>query len=238
MSKILAITVYAGSEKLVEMTERMLRRLPICDPSWHVGKDHLHVVAVGNGAVRMVGDGRVDSHLELVENVGFGNAVNLAIRDFMNKDVTDVLVLNNDLEFPYPEWLAECCKERDGKRIISPLTDRTATAAAKASGPRNQDPVLASQVSAFCWLVPRSVIELLRKKFGFPLFDPDFFAYGEDDYTSAILRKHVDPRPFKVVPRAWVRHLKHQTGKEFGLGGGMKRNLKLLHKKMKAHGLR
>jgi len=239
VNKILVVTVYAGSKKLVEMTERMLLRLPLCDPRWHGLKSQaLQVVAVNNGAERKVGEGLADKHVNLTENVGFGKAINRAIELFFDKDTTDVLVLNNDLEFTHPDWLAECMKVRDGKRIISPFTDNTATSVARSDGPLNGASRRCRQVSAFSWLVPRSAIEMLRKRFGFQLFDPDFFAYGEDDLTAAILRKHVDPRPFIVVPRAWVRHLKHQTGKELGHHGGMKRNLELLASKMRTHGLR
>jgi hypothetical protein len=244
---ILALTVVAGSKKLVKMTNEMLRQLSNC---MVFDVDPMRVVVFHNGC-----DGDVDK--DLVDfrywsdkgNIGFGQAVNLLIeRELFDApkaggqgdDVkfTHVLVLNNDLEFPDKEWLRELLSEREGNLVLSPCTDNTATREAISNGRRNVDPIRVSQCSAFCWLVPVPVIHALRRKMGFNLFDPDFFAYGEDDYTGAVLRRYLDKRPFKVVPRSWVRHLKAKTGAEMKLHGGMKENLEMLRRKMRARGLK
>lgn len=235
---ILVVTVYAGSEELVKMTERMLHQL---NRQRTTIEDDLHVTAVCNGAVRPIEPHIADFNSFLPQNVGFGNAVNTAIGvEFaMNKKgLTDVLVMNNDLDLEDDRWLSQLLSARTGKHVISPMTDRTATKAALSTGPLDKDPFRTAQVSAFCWLVPRAIIKMFRGRYRYPLFDPDFFAYGEDDLAGAIMRKHVSPKPFIVVPRSWVRHLKGKTGAEMKLKGGMPENLKLLAKKQRMLGVR
>lgn len=239
---ILVITVYAGSAKLVAMTERMLEELEDSIVRFE-NQDYdetVDVIAVNNGAVRAVDkEALYFDHITHEKNIGFGKAVNHAIKTKLRVEHTDVLVLNNDLEFPDPNWLTRLLTERESFYVCSPTTDLTATKEAQAKGPVSDKPAKrVAQVSAFCWLVPRRVINALRTRFGFQLFDPEFFAYGEDDYTGAVLRKIYGGTPFKVVRRSWVRHLKGQTGAEMHLSGGMKRNLDLLKRKMRANKLR
>lgn len=241
--KILAITPYTGSEKLVKMTEAMLASFHDVVAYGLYGFDEkieVEVVAVNNAASRPQKH-PVTSHWHMEENVGFGNAINKAIeRDIIEPpklkavniltgkvtsaaskvDITDVLLLNNDLQFPDTSWLRELLRERDGKHVLSPCTDVTATKAAVADGARDSDPILHREVSAFCWLVPVVMIHALRKKFGFSLFHPNFTNYGSDDVTAACLRSFVSPTPFKIVPRSWVKHLKAQTANELGVKAG------------------
>jgi hypothetical protein len=61
---------------------------------------------------------------------------------------------------------------------------------------------------------------MIRKKFGFEIFSPDFTNYGSDDITGAVLRKLLGPKPFKIVPRSFVRHRKAQTANELGVKAG------------------
>tara|TARA_R110000803_G_scaffold48198_10_gene100114 strand:- start:8591 stop:9292 length:702 start_codon:yes stop_codon:yes gene_type:complete len=229
--RICAITVYAGSEPLVEMTESMLKQFREC----HGFKGKL--MAFNNGAARSIDQKLVDWQGESPTNLGFGKAVNWLIEMALFVDPTEqfshVLVLNNDLEFPERSWLVELLKEAKGTLVLSPCTDRTATKEALAKRGFDKPPIRCGQVSAFCWLVPVDVIKSIRAQYGYNLFDPDFFAYGEDDYAGAVLRKKFNRQPFKVVPRSWVRHLKGKTGKEMGMGGGMPKNLALLAKKVK-----
>lgn len=239
---ILAITVYAGKTDLVRMTERMVNQLHDC--VLPVG-EHANLVAVNNGAERQIDTLPVDmpgwdpiKHITNSENLGFGNAVNNAIASSLKDSHTDVLVLNNDLEFPNPTWLKKLVDERESFYICSPTTDQTANKDSKAQGPRDKPVHRSSQVSAFCWLVPRKVLRMLHGRFGFHLFDPEFFAYGEDDYTGEIMRKVYGGKPFKVVPRSWVRHLKAKTAAQMGMRGGMKDNLALLKRKTKELKLR
>lgn len=231
---ILAVVAYTGSEKLVRMTEEMLESLlPLLN-----GEEPVRVVAVNNAAVRPIKHGLVLWHPTMEKNEGFGPAINFAIQTeifdapkLVNMDTgekiereptefTDVLVLNNDLQFPDRNWLQELLKARDGQHVLSPCTDITATKAAVTAGAEDRDPVPHHEVSAFCWLVPVTLVRALRKKFGFNLFHPDFPNYGSDDVTSACLRSIVGKQPFKIVPRSWVRHLKARTANELGLKGG------------------
>lgn len=232
MTNVVAVTVYAGSEELVAMTERMLNQL--LDTTGGVP-----IVAVANFPERCV-DRRICTHHILHEqNLGFGVAVNAALRLMLDRepDCTHALILNNDLEFPDPKWFEALVAEAERSAICAPCTDRTATGAAIAKGAVDKPPTFHPQVSAYAWLVPIAVINNIYRAFGFELFDPDFFAYGEDDYTGAIMRKMYGRKPFKVVHRSWVKHLKGRTGAEFGLGGGMPANLKKLKQKMRANRL-
>jgi hypothetical protein len=223
---ILAITVYAGSEKLVRMTETMLANFVHCA----LGLDaKTNVVAINNASARPVKTQSILTwHGHFDKNEGFGVGVNLAIKrelfdmrkHGMRTDYTHVLVLNNDLEFPDTQWLSHLLAAREGNLVLSPCTDVTATKAAIASAARDDDAFRHDQVSAFCWLVPVTTIEMIRKKFGFELFSPDFTNYGSDDITGAVLRKLLGPKPFKIVPRSFVRHRKAQTANELGVKAG------------------
>ena len=236
--KILTITVYAGSQKLVDMTDRMLEQL-----HWSLalgmGSYALEVVAVRNGAVAEIRH-PVTHSMAIPENIGFGKAVNAAINEYLDNTHSGVLILNNDLEFPDANWLRALTDEIEpgARYVLSPTTDHTATPEAVALAPKDKDPIRVRQVSAFAWYVPTEMIEAIKPRFGFELFDPEFFAYGEDDYTAAILRKIYGGTPFKVVPRSWVKHLKNQTGAEFHLHGGMKKNVDLLKAKLRANKLK
>src|SRR5690606_24431703 len=148
--------------------------------------------------------------LAFTKNLGFGRAVNTAITFALeeNPAIAPFLIANNDPEFPVPGWSAERLKEIEDPYVLTPTTGVPAVPATRADGIANYAPTYIRQASAFCWLVPKSVIERIRARYGFPLFDSEFFAYGEDDLTAAILRKQYGPKPFKVVHRSWVKHLK------------------------------
>jgi hypothetical protein len=217
---ILVVTPYTGSEKLVRMTEGMLS----CFAEHAIDLDTHEwiMVAANNAASRPISRGLADHNIHHDINLGFGSAVEHAIRTEMTDDVTHVLVLNNDLVFNDKNWLRELMAEKDDRFVVSPVTDVTATKEAVSKSARDGSSFRSAQVSAFCWLVPRSAIAKLKKHFGFHLFHPDFSNYGSDDVTGACLRRVVDPKPFKVVPRSWVKHLKAQTANELGVKAGTK----------------
>lgn len=228
---VLVVTPYAGSKKLVEMTNRMLHEFAICAAG--LMKHKFFVVAVNNAAEGDIHKGLADRHLWMrddngqLANEGFGRAINTAIRseifDMKDASYTHVLCLNNDLEFSdHKDWLEHLLRVAPLNRVSSPCTDITAATAAKASGPVDDKPRAASQVSAFCWLVPVEIIKLIRRRFGWELFHPEFSNYGSDDVTGAVLRRLVAPQPFLVVPRSWVKHLKAQTANELGVKAGTK----------------
>lgn len=235
---ILIVVAYAGKKDLTAMTERMLTQLRPC---MNVCDQTFEVALVANNPDQLVAnkviDGLAMQHI-LTTNRGFGKAVNYAIDMHINRPWTDVLVLNNDMEFPHIEWLKHLIDERESRYVISPCTDRTAASWAVARGPRNQPSFRHSYVSGYCWLVPRKAIDAIKARWGFELFDPEFFAYGEDDFTGAILRKLYGKTPFKIVPRSWIKHLKGKTGLQMGLKGGMKKNLDLLKAKLRGNKLK
>jgi len=200
---VCAVTCYTGDESLVQMTERLIDRLPCT------------VVAVGQGSVRQVMS--ECWRVKLDENMGFAAGINAGIQhlwETLGADLPDnLLIINNDIEPKDDVWLDVLLAEADGKHVVSPLTDRTWGTAAKAPGPKAGGCRYAENISAFCWLVPKSITMMLKKEFGFWMFDEDFgLGYGEDNYTAAILRRK-DPKPFKVVLSSWVKHLKAQTAK-------------------------
>lgn len=232
---ILAVTAYTGSERLVKMTENMLSVfLP------RALQFDIRVVAINNAASRPIRSGLVQWHGHSDTNEGFGNAINAAIKGEiidppnmkivnhdgtvkpmgLKSDYTHVLVLNNDLQFPDPDWLPHLLLEREGDLVLSPATDITATVQARQDAALDLPPIRCAQVSAFCWLVPVTTIMKLRKKFGVNLFHPDFTNYGSDDIAAAMLRSIISKLPFKIVPRSFVKHLKAQTAKELGVKQG------------------
>ena len=251
---ILAVTPYTGSEKLVKMTERMLKTFGEITFSTN---EQIRIVAVNNAASRPIKIGLCQWHCHMDSNVGFGNAINFAIlreiieppklkivdnegksKPFVQRmDITHVLVLNNDLEFPDPNWLSVLLAQRDGDLVLSPCTDITATAEARAEGARDLDPIRHAQVSAFCWLVPVSTIMKLRRKFGVSLFHPNWSNYGSDDVTAAMLRSIISKKPFKIVPRSFVRHLKAQTANELGVKAGTPELLRSIANFKRSHRL-
>lgn len=239
MVNILAIVPFAGSESLVSMTEDCIRQLLASTAA--IGF-HLSVLAVNNKAQRnlnideCIGAGKphwVDEidELEMEHNVGFGEAINRGIGYWEQASALKpdfYLLVNNDLQFPDPDWLKELLAATEGRAICSPCTDITATPEATADGRRNAGPIRSAQVSAFCWLVPSIVSRVLTERFGWAMFPPMFTNYGSDDATAAALRYIYGPKPFKVVPRSWVRHLKAQTARQFGIRAGDPEVLKRL----------
>jgi len=238
---ILAITAYTGSRKLVKMTNDMLTRFRFCALEII---DDVTVIGINNNADEPVQRTLLDWHAFNEANEGFGRAINMGIqREIFDppgaparKPYTHVLVLNNDLQFPDPKWLLHLVNEVEGDLVLSPTTDITATKDAVADGPQDAAPIRSSQVSAFCWLVPVTTIKKIRKKFGWNLFHPQFSNYGSDDCTSAVLRSLVSSKPFKVVCRSFVKHLKAQTANELGVRAGdpevlqRLRNFKRVHR--------
>lgn len=222
---IIAVVPFTGSEKLVAMTEDCIKQLLLCDLP---NEATLRIVAVNNKASRSLGTiadhPQVDEY-KTHENLGFGVGVNEGIDLALLGEQYPcdyVLVVNNDLQFPQRNWLTLLLREVDGANVLSPRTDITATPEACHPGPEDKDAQLVEQVSAFCWLVPRRVITAIEPRFGWPLFNPMFTNYGSDDATAAILRKIYGRRPFKIVHRSWVKHLKAQTANELGVKAGTK----------------
>jgi hypothetical protein len=245
--RVLVIIPYAGSEKLTEMTARMLKSLHDCVEYalFHMGQQHeIEVFLYGNAPKVPLSSEQLGVARQFVDpqNVGFGRAINNAIAMHWTSGFTHYLILNNDLEFPYDDWL-ECLfsaiEEVNDFYVLAPATSITSNPECVTEGPvAHKIPRRLRQISAYAWLVPHRVVKAIKPRFGFELFDPEFFCYGEDDYTGAILRKLYGGTPFKIVYQSWVKHLKGKTGEEMGLKSGMRVNIDLLKRKLQANKLK
>lgn len=250
---ILAITPFTGSEQLVSMTEDCIEGLMQCEVPVGV---HVRVLAVNNAAKRPIDVKKLDAlaqqqpsacawepveQLIDTQNNGFGVGVNRGIDLALIAErwpVDHVLVFNNDLQFPQRDWLVKLFEEADPPYVLSPRTDVTATPEARQPHQAELPAQRVGQVSAFCWLVPRRVINAIEPRWGWPLFNPSFTNYGSDDATAAIIRQLYGATPFKVVHRSWVRHLKAQTANELHVKAGTPELLADLKKWMRAHRLK
>lgn len=236
VSPVLAVIPYTGSEKLVQMTAKMIAELrPTLD-------DDASVMAVANAPSRVLTfeEGGIFG-CTLGENRGFGPGINAGLK--ARAWPFDVLVLNNDLSFPQANWFKllreeQVRDERDNlSYIYAPRTNCTATREAIADGPEDKPAQRVRQVSAYCWLVPAKMHNILRQRAGFELFPPEFPNYGSDDAAAAWLRFLFGGTPFKVVHRAFVKHAKGQTAKETGDRPGDPQVLKRLRQYFRQHNL-
>lgn len=206
--KILAVTCYTGDEALCDMTEAMLIGLH------RTAKNHeLSVAVVGQGASRAMSSHLVAFQDSLPENVGFAYGMNRAIEIGVVQWKPDyVLCLNNDLMFPQSDWLGVLIRNARTDKVTSPVTDNTALHAQR--GPNALSPLEVEELSAYCWLIPFSMCEALKKDHGFWLFSEDFApAYGEDNWTAYLLRKQLGGNIFKLIRRSFVKHLRGRTAK-------------------------
>lgn len=205
--KVLAVTCYTGDEKLCTMTDFMLQGL------WESGvvaKIDLQIAAVGQGAERPAECRHPFMH---PENVGFAFGMNLAIENSLRamcESPDYVLCLNNDLEFPEKNWLAELMKCARADRICVPATDRTSLRI--QAGPIASPSIPVQEMGAYCWLIPFAWCKWLKETHGFWLFSEEFApAYGEDNLTAFLLSKKYGANCFRWVRRSWVKHLRAKT---------------------------
>lgn len=234
---VLAVIPYTGSEKLVQMTARMVDELR---PTLGA---HDRVELVNNGSRLLTAQDIAAPFgaLNLPTNRGFGPGINAALHDIRWKG--DVLVLNNDLTFPQPDWFrllrqAQGEDEKDNLTYVyAPRTNCTATPEACKDGPEDKPAQRVREVSAYCWLVPAKVLERLRPRAGFELFPPEFPNYGSDNSAAAWLRFLFGNTPFKVVHRSFVKHAKGQTAAETGDRPGDPAVLKRLRAYIRQHNL-
>jgi hypothetical protein len=238
--KIVAITPFTGSEKLVAMTESCIEELRACALPPGV---EMRIVAVNNAASRGLSKDVLQNVDELtdVKNYGFGVGVNRGIDYALIGErwhVDHFLIFNNDLRFPDKNWLVELLKEVETPYVLSPRTDITATKEACHPGPADLIPTRSPLVSAFCWLVPHRIVQMMDMRWKYPLFCPQFSNYGSDDATAAILRFTYGGTPFKIVHRSFVQHLKAQTANELGEKAGTKQLLTDLKQWMRANKLK
>lgn len=207
--KVLAVTCLTGGPDLVAMAQRCLDGIRCTNIGIRDLDMRFSVIAQGvDGDCAMP----LASWIKrLPENRGFAAGMNLAIEQAVAFGHIPewILCFNTDLEFPNHDWLRTLLSAASPKRIVCPATDKTALY--KQRGPLDRNPFDTQEVSAYCWLVPFAWCEFLKETYGFWLFDEDFFAFGEDNWTSFLLAKRFGPQIFRIVPRAFVRHLRSKT---------------------------
>lgn len=203
--RILAVTCYTGGEDLVKMTEQAIAGMKASIPKGVM----LRVSATKQGAVREAKGTSFTHHCP--RNVGFAFGMNQAIEAGLSLlDTWDyVLCFNNDLVFSKSYWLERLLEEPRKDRILVPATDRTAIRT--QAKPIFKSAFDVQEMSAYCWLVPMSWCEHLMEHHNFWLFDEEFKAYGEDNWTAFLLSKAFGPKIFRYVPSSWVHHKRHQT---------------------------
>lgn len=234
---ILVVMPFAGSCKLVDMAADCLKQFRATMPE-NVG---FRIMAVANNPERFLTEEELGcaTQIKLKSNIGFGPAVNEAIdRSEHVEDISDVLVINSDLQFPCSDWLEKLLAAREKNRVVCPGTDRTATAEAIDTWATAKHPTYLRQVSAYCWLVPINMVTTIQNRWDFWLFPPQFPNYGSDDAAAAVLRKTYGERVFKIEHRSWVRHLKAKTANELGVKAGTKLLLSDLRHWMSANKLK
>ncbi|HET6494079.1 MAG TPA: hypothetical protein VFH61_01795 [Thermoleophilia bacterium] len=209
--RILAVTCYTGPEKLVKMTESCVQGLVDSPTDQH--EVDLCVSAYGQGAERMAFGASVSTNQE--ENKGFAHGMNAAIdmglRAMIAGPPDYVLCFNNDLRFPRLYWLAKLLDAAVPNRVCVPATNRAAIRIQK--GPINGVPIDVPEMSAYCWLVPFKWCQWLKEHMGWWLFDPAFYAYGEDNWTAFMLSKQYGRNVFRYVRRSFVDHCHGRTSK-------------------------
>ena len=209
--RILAVTCYTGDEKLRDMTDRCLEGL-FESPR---GDAEMKIVVVPQGTDHLCQTTRAGNVLlsPEPENKGFAFGMNLAIDEgvLFGGEPDYVLCFNNDLRFPRLYWLEQLLKEARLNKICVPATNRAAIRIQK--GPINGVPIDVPEMSAYCWLVPFKWCQWLKEHMGWWLFDPAFYAYGEDNWTAFMLSKKYGRNVFRYVRRSFVDHCHGQTSK-------------------------
>ncbi len=207
---VLTITCYTGDRTHAEMTANMIG-----------GVSDAYGVAGIKGEISVIGQG-ADAALQLPlyssvkvqrwpHNRGFAIGMNGALsQGAMTQSPMAVLCINNDVTFPRDDWLLKLLEEGHlDDRIAVPTTDYTGQKAQERQGFEDKDPFELEDTPAICWLLPWAACKVLFERSGgpFKLFREDLgMAWGEDTYAAAVLRKRWQPKPFRVVPRAFIHH--------------------------------
>lgn len=240
MSSILAVTCYTGAKQDSEMTLSMLKGLvdaakfaecdlTMCvvaqDAGWgvHMPEDSFNFCVRG-------------------KNRGFSWGMNEALREGIKKSekYDYLLCINNDIEFPDRHWLARLLIHTNEQKVLCPMTNFTACDAQRSGGPiHNREPFSVESTPAVLWLIPWETLKDVMGYIG-PgcLFREDIGrAWGEDTYTAAVLRKVLSPKPFRIVPSSWVRHLGSKTSSRIPASERMA-NVRRVKELMKKEGLK
>lgn len=174
------------------------------------------------------------------KNEGFAIGMNKSLgRGLLREDPYDYyLCFNNDIDFTQnPNWLKELLLHADDQHVMVPTTNYTACKEQRAKGPSSKFAFEHTDTPAVLWMFPRRILQLMLEAQDGKLFREDLGrAWGEDTYASAMLRKLVGPKPFLIVPMAWVHHHGERTSSKIPVGERMAA-VKKARELIKKHGL-
>ncbi len=230
--KLLVITCYTGGQDHADMTETMLRDLCVSieRTGASFGTDfHISVLAQETSAKwpPIVEERKAITFEESRENKGFAAGMNLALEngDKDYPDWTALLCINNDIFMPHKGWFSEMLMAYDKARIICPMTNFTGVNEQRSKAPQNKPYFDHVTTPAVCWLIPREVVKVIQADLKKGRLFPDDLggrAWGEDVYVAALVRTKVAPRPFRIVPKAWIHHIGGQTSEKIPAGERLK----------------
>jgi hypothetical protein len=157
------------------------------------------------------------------KNLGFGVGMNRALGvGARQADPDAVLCINNDIEFPHSDWLTHLLAAAKD-RVAVPTNTYSACELQQRPAREDRDPFDVGDTPAVCWLLPWKACQVIFRQIGnLKLFREDLgLAWGEDVYSSAVLRHKWHPEPFRIVPRGFVRHLGAKTSSKIPMGHRM-----------------
>jgi len=219
--RLLVITCWCGDMAYAKMTSKMLADLVASLKDTDLDEWRISLVAQGTTFDAIVtlpaGTRERFTLTQLGKNGGFAVGMNEALKAGLRemREPDAVLCLNNDIEMPDPSWLQELVNELEDKAVLCPKTNYTSVNEQRASAPQDKDPIFHGVTPGLCWLMPWPVVVEVRTHPGMDgkLFPDDLGgrAWGEDNYTAGVIRTKVNPIPFKIVARSWLKHLGAKT---------------------------
>ena len=242
---LLAITCYAGGKEYLGMTQKMLSDLSdslgAANANQLLDRWQISVLAQGIRGCKWPEITNYTTFEEVAKNVGYAFGMNRAFKNGVADlpDYDAVLCLNNDIEMPNKGWLAELLFEYVEDRILCPKTNYTSVNEQRATKPEDKPPLDHGVTPAVCWLMPRPVVAAITGHLKGKLFPEDLGgrAWGEDNYTSGVVRTKVNRRPFRIVPRSWIKHLGAKTSSKVPPEERMRAHHEA-HRRMKSEGMK
>lgn len=248
--KLLVITCWCGGQDYADMTTKMLTDLAASMPEyvdWRLG---IFRQGVPDDVTLMLPEGvsKCVEYASSVKNLGFSKGMNGAYQAGIRYFTPDyVLCINNDMEMPYTPglhdhtpWLHDLFFETDDRHVICPTTNYTSVNEQREESYKNEAPRYHGVTPGMCWLIPATIVKVIEEHLGEgKLFPEDLGgrAWGEDNYVAGLLRTKIGPTPFKIVPRAWIRHLGAKTSSVIPSEEKMKCHREA-HRRMKAEGFK
>lgn len=215
---ILAITCWTGGKAEARMTDRMIKDV---EAAAGLIDANLFFSVVGQGTTARI---REAEEIVVAKNEGFAKGMNRAFREAPLKGQL-TLCINNDIEAPDRSWLRELLNEIEFRRILCPTTNFTGVNEQRADKATQNKAFNHPAAPAVCWLMPQVITGILGQHLGVGTIFPEDLggrAWGEDTYVAGFLRDVLDPKPFRIVPRAWIRHLGERTSRRIPVKERMK----------------